>query len=1061
MNNNAQAGGSYPDLLSSIMGVTIRNEEKISAEDHNFCVDQQEKLHETLRQLKWWYDMFVANARRLISKIERGDTKAEVVAAMKFGMGHPEKWAGEVEELIDFMSLKLLIPMWGQLTNQIPTGDYFEDAHDINLVRMMARVNVVLGPGVDENFSLALAYFYNFSIFGSVIPDLSYDWDDPSFSMADYTSPSLPGPWSEIVANTANTNMEYSYITGQSWGDNAVDNEIYIFEAPAGVPVSAGSTAYKTNPCIVVGGNYGDGAGTTYYRIDLTQRDEVTGELVYLPILRNNSYTITINSVSGPGHKYQWEAFESIPTNIDASIINWRDTGIGTGITDGRYRLGVTKEVYELIPDQHADAGSDNVLNISTDHPGGWTATVYTDENCTTPAGGGFWLTLSDSSGEENYADGGESIHYRTTALPPDQQSRTAWVKVQAGGMSFVISVTQVQMFVEITAVGGINDGQVIERISFTSKNSDLSSGGIAATRTTRAIPPSAGVPPTAQKFKVSWGPVSTPLRIVSFPGLDATAQMQWQQDPDNPITYLTADNAPGGEYTFTVAPAPFRAETIAEYPFYKEATTVMFELEGSEIMGQLAIDMTHYNFLASGINSRVGNISGTVETATIHSNAPWQMTLSDPANILDLNPAVEVQLEAGNPFRSPANTLGSSHVYNFNGNAGKATFLFSPQPDGPQFDPVSMTISETNITSQFARSNIVMVKDPATGKKILTFAETEEDWGDNESGGKYIKLIDQRKVIPADAIGLLFRWGSLVGLSPYSVSFSSEGSMGFDRKSDMSVNTDESIVVYWPEELEAAGNLPTGSEWGLRGYTPKAERKATDQIPYIGWDDYPELYANSSEDFKTMDVVLPSPTLGYNAAEGIGDICRYISAQDGWVEGKWRMPTYAEVRMLREETSSSFSAGSGVLAGNFRPDDPNSRLGVPRQGPDFYGFHRMSTGLFLGASASGIDDTGNPLGYATLFFPTTGYMSYGSHISGGVMQYEYAYFQEWYSNGHYISGTVMGNPSTGKVMAKGYYLLLPTTTVNEIPMTSSTTAPLTGTYPPRCIRDWDAPATP
>ncbi len=62
MNNNAQAGGSYPDLLSSIMGVTIRNEEKISAEDHNFCVDQQEKLHETLRQLKWWYDMFVANA---------------------------------------------------------------------------------------------------------------------------------------------------------------------------------------------------------------------------------------------------------------------------------------------------------------------------------------------------------------------------------------------------------------------------------------------------------------------------------------------------------------------------------------------------------------------------------------------------------------------------------------------------------------------------------------------------------------------------------------------------------------------------------------------------------------------------------------------------------------------------------------------------------------------------------------------------------------------------------------------------------------------------------------
>jgi hypothetical protein len=63
MNNNAQAGG-HPDLLSSIMGVEVRNEEKIAAEDREFCEARQEKLYSTLHQLKWWYGLFIANAER-------------------------------------------------------------------------------------------------------------------------------------------------------------------------------------------------------------------------------------------------------------------------------------------------------------------------------------------------------------------------------------------------------------------------------------------------------------------------------------------------------------------------------------------------------------------------------------------------------------------------------------------------------------------------------------------------------------------------------------------------------------------------------------------------------------------------------------------------------------------------------------------------------------------------------------------------------------------------------------------------------------------------------------
>jgi hypothetical protein len=47
MNTNAQAGG-HSDLLSSIMGVAVRNEEKIAAEDRLLCETRQERLYATL-----------------------------------------------------------------------------------------------------------------------------------------------------------------------------------------------------------------------------------------------------------------------------------------------------------------------------------------------------------------------------------------------------------------------------------------------------------------------------------------------------------------------------------------------------------------------------------------------------------------------------------------------------------------------------------------------------------------------------------------------------------------------------------------------------------------------------------------------------------------------------------------------------------------------------------------------------------------------------------------------------------------------------------------------------
>ncbi len=52
------------DLLSGILGVEIRNEEKITPQDRLFCEKQQEALYESLDQIDRWYDIFAKEAEK-------------------------------------------------------------------------------------------------------------------------------------------------------------------------------------------------------------------------------------------------------------------------------------------------------------------------------------------------------------------------------------------------------------------------------------------------------------------------------------------------------------------------------------------------------------------------------------------------------------------------------------------------------------------------------------------------------------------------------------------------------------------------------------------------------------------------------------------------------------------------------------------------------------------------------------------------------------------------------------------------------------------------------------
>lgn len=226
----------------------------------------------------------------------------------------------------------------------------------------------------------------------------------------------------------------------------------------------------------------------------------------------------------------------------------------------------------------------------------------------------------------------------------------------------------------------------------------------------------------------------------------------------------------------------------------------------------------------------------------------------------------------------------------------------------------MTLTITRTSVADLFARSNVIQ-KDAGR----LTFAVTAAD----------------NATIPAWSQGVYFKWGSLFALAPPGNPYAPA-----------------THVVYNP----APGiHNPAGWGGGLAGW---------DKIPYahtiFGFPASSASNPDNKDEFKTYN-----GGTGYNKNAGIGDICRYISANTGWVEGDWRMPTYDEVKMLLEETAAS------AKSGDFK--DRTATLNASAASYMYGTFNPMS-GWFAGAEVTA--STGNtavpPQG--TLYLPAAGH---------------------------------------------------------------------------------------
>lgn len=101
-----------------------------------------------------------------------------------------------------------------------------------------------------------------------------------------------------------------------------------------------------------------------------------------------------------------------------------------------------------------------------------------------------------------------------------------------------------------------------------------------------------------------------------------------------------------------------------------------------------------------------------------------------------------------------------------------------------------------------------------------------------------------------------------------------------------------------------------------------------------------------------------------------MGDICRYISSPVNggprWVEGDWRMPTYAEMKTLYAEAAIRSSKG-----GNFADliDDLNTSANIYMQG-----FFNPASGWWIGADVASTPGNMAVPPDGTIFLPVAGH---------------------------------------------------------------------------------------
>ena len=302
----------------------------------------------------------VANGEldNIASKFKKGETtKAQAMEAMLHT--RTSKWTADGSTSGGYTP----IPMYGE-TEVAKITPSMNPITGINMKRMLARIDI---RNSALNFTVEEVYLANYNTTGYIAPA----WDaDGKLKDPAPDDPNLP-------ADGGKKTEEGDAILYSVSGNTPYNGEIYTFEAPAAVDAGGvgqdGASSRKEAVCLIVKGKIGNGK-STFYRVDFTKTGKIGEEVEYLSLKRNYKYIITVTEASGIGYESFREALASytVMSNLKFRVIHYDREKVKDVVYNGQYMLGVGES--EISVTQHQNNGY--AINVFTDHPGGWKATV-------------------------------------------------------------------------------------------------------------------------------------------------------------------------------------------------------------------------------------------------------------------------------------------------------------------------------------------------------------------------------------------------------------------------------------------------------------------------------------------------------------------------------------------------------------------------------------------------------------------------------------------------------------------------------------------------------------
>ena len=318
------------------------------------------------------------------------------------------------------------IPMYGEKVISKITPS-MNPITEINMKRMLARIDI-RNNSVTSNFTVEEVYLANYNTTGYIAPEWNTN-GQVTESASD--TPVLP-------AGSGKMTVEGDAIFYSVDGNTPYDGEIYTFESlaaeDAGGAGQDGEASRKDVTCLIVKGRIGTG-GSTFYRVDFTKTGNTGEQVEYLPLKRNHKYIITITQALGTGYASFSEALASytVMSNLKFRLICYDRDKVKDVVYNGQYMLGVGES--EIAVTQYQN--NSYAIDVFTDNPGGWKATV---------TAGSDWLKFE---GGANAASGVANDDTQLKLKIPYFNNETigverkATVTLTAGRLTHNIEVTQ------------------------------------------------------------------------------------------------------------------------------------------------------------------------------------------------------------------------------------------------------------------------------------------------------------------------------------------------------------------------------------------------------------------------------------------------------------------------------------------------------------------------------------------------------------------------------------------------------------------------------------------